>query len=78
MAVSLWHNSQYEFCVLLDEDDALQDSEMTEEEKQALLYTPNEQEWPECSREAECTRISACLEQVTDTLLLLTSLFPQT
>ena len=49
---------------LVDDSEKLKGTEMTEEEKEVILYEPGASDWPDCGRDTECDRISNCLEQV--------------
>ena len=49
---------------LIDDSEKLKGTEMTEEEKEVILYEPGASDWPDCGRDTECDRISNCLEQV--------------
>ena len=51
-------------CYLVDDSEKLKGTEMTEEEKEVILYEPGASDWPDCGRDTECDRISNCLEQV--------------
>ena len=49
---------------MIDDSEKLKGTEMTEEEKEVILYEPGASDWPDCGRDTECDRISNCLEQV--------------